>query len=69
MALLNKGCSSSKGTRHIAIRYFWSKEQCDNGEIAIVHRATELIGAANVITKPTHGAQFTEERMQLTNWM
>jgi len=68
MALQDKGRSTSKRTRHINIRYFWTKEQCDNGEIAIVHRATELMGAANVMTKPIQGNQFQNERHQLTNF-
>jgi hypothetical protein len=34
----------------------------------MVHRATENMGPANVMTKPTHGAQFVNERKQLTNW-
>ena len=67
MALQDKGRSTSKRTRHINIRYFWTKKQCDNGEIAIVHRATELMGAANVMTKPIQGTQFQNERYQLTN--
>ena len=68
MALQDKGRSTSKRTRHINIRYFWTKEQCDNGEIIVLHRATELMGAANILTKPTQGAQFRNERYQLTNF-
>ena len=68
MALQDKGRSTSKRTRHINIRYFWTKEQCTNGEITIVHRTTELMGAANVMTKPTQGSQFENERYQLTNY-
>ena len=67
MALQDKGRSTSKRTRHINIRYFWTKEQCDNGEITITHRATELMGAANIMTKPIQGTQFQNERYQLTN--
>ena len=69
MSLIDKGRSTSKKTRHIAIRYFWTKERIDKGEITMVHRATELMGPANVITKPTQGAQFVDEREQLTNWV
>ena len=29
---------------------------------------TEIMGPANVMTKPTQGAQFINERRQLTNW-
>ena len=68
MSLLEKGKSTSKRTRHIAVRYFWTKERVDAGEMAVVHRATEIMGPANVLTKPTHGAQFDDERRQLTNW-
>ena len=68
MTLLDKGKSTSKKTRHIPVRYFWTKERVDTGEMTIVHRATALMGPANVLTKPTHGAQFEDERRQLTNW-
>jgi hypothetical protein len=68
MALLAKGRSTSKRSRHIEIRYFWAKERCDMGDIKVVHRGTALMGPANILTKPVHGAQFLEERRQLTNW-
>jgi hypothetical protein len=68
MALLAKGRSTSKRSRHIEIRYFWAKERCDMGDIKVVHRGTALMGPANIPTKPVHGAQFQEERRQLTNW-
>ena len=68
MSLIEKGRSTSKRTRHIAIRHFWTKERVDTNEIIMVHRATEIMGPANVMTKPTHGAQFVNERKQLTNW-
>jgi hypothetical protein len=68
MSLIEKGRSTSKRTRHIAIRHFWTKEKVDTNEIIMVHRATEIMGPANVMTKPIHGAQFVNERKQLTNW-
>ena len=68
MALLAKGRSTSKRSRHIEIRYFWAKERCDMGDIIVVHRGTALMGPANILTKPVHAAQFEEERRQLTNW-
>lgn len=68
MSLIERGRSTSKKTRHIAIRHFWTKERVDTNEIIMVHRATENMGPANVMTKPTHGAQFVNERKQLTNW-
>ena len=68
MAMIEKGRSASKKTRHIAIRHFWTKEREDSGEIKLAHMPTEHMGAANVMTKPTQGAQFIDERTQLTNW-
>ena len=68
MSLVDKGKPTSKRSRHIAIRYFWIHDRVDTGEVRIIHRPTELMGPANVLTKPTQGAQFIDERFQLTNW-
>ena len=68
MALMAKGKSTSLRTRHIQIRYFWVKERVDNGEAVIMHMRSEAMGPANALTKPLVGAQFLEERRQLTNW-
>jgi hypothetical protein len=68
MSLVDRGKPSSKRSRHIAIRYFWIHDRVDTGEVRIIHRPTELMGPANVLTKPTQGAQFIDERFQLTNW-
>jgi hypothetical protein len=68
MALAAKGRPTSKRSRHIDIRYFWVTERCDVGDIKIVHRPTELMGPANILTKPVQAAQFVSERHQLTNW-
>jgi hypothetical protein len=68
MALVDKGKATSKRSRHIDIRYFWIHERAELGEVRLVHRPTEIMGPANVLTKPTQGAQFIEERFQLTNW-
>ena len=68
MALMAKGKSTSMRTRHIQIRYFWVKERVDNGEAVITHMRSESMGPANALTKPLVGAQFVEERRQLTNW-
>ncbi len=68
MSLIDRGKPTSKRSRHIAIRYFWIHERAELGEVRLVHRPTEIMGPANVLTKPTQGAQFIEERFQLTNW-
>ena len=68
MALLENGKSSNIRTRHIQIRYFWTRERVDEGELEVVHLRTEEMGPANILTKPVQGAQFVLERQQLTNW-
>jgi hypothetical protein len=37
MAMLARGRSGAERTRHIAIRYYWTKERVDNGELKITH--------------------------------
>ena len=68
MALLQKGRSTSTKSKHIAIRFFWIKEQLDSGLIQLEFRPTAMMGPANLLTKPLQGAQFIEERLQLTGW-
>jgi hypothetical protein len=67
MAMLARGRSGSERTRHIAIRYYWTKERVDNGEMRIMHKGTKEM-YANVLTKPFLGSQFVYERMCLTGW-
>jgi hypothetical protein len=67
MAMLATGRSGSERTRHIAIRYYWTKERVDNGKIRIVHKGTKEM-YANVLTKPLQGSQFVYERTCLTGW-
>ena len=67
MAIIARGGPTSERSKHISIRYFWLCERIDSGEIAVVHRRTEMM-YANVLTKPITGAQFVVEREGLTNW-
>ena len=67
MALVNKGASTSERTRHIKIRYFWVKDQVDNGEIQIVYVPTEDM-TADILTKPLQGEHFLRLRQLLLNW-
>ena len=67
MALVARGRSGAERTRHIRIRYFWTKERVDTGELEIVHKGTKEM-YANVLTKPLQGAQFIYERESLTRW-
>jgi hypothetical protein len=65
---MERGRSNSMRTRHIQIRYFWIKERLDDGEARVTHMSTDLMGPANVLTKPLQGNQFVIERQALTNW-
>ena len=67
MALISRGRSGAERTRHVAIRYFWTKERVDNGEMRIVHKGTKEM-YANVLTKPLQGSKFVYERTCLTGW-
>jgi hypothetical protein len=67
MAMLARGRSGAERTRHIAIRYYWTKERVDNGEMRIVHKGTKEMNA-NILTKPLQGSQFIYERECLTGW-
>jgi hypothetical protein len=67
MAMLARGRSGAERTRHIAIRYFWTKERVDMGEMRIEHKGTKQM-YANVLTKPLQGSQFVYERTCLTGW-
>jgi hypothetical protein len=66
-ALVERGRSAAKRTRHIDIRYFWAKERVDQGEAVNKHLATKDM-YANLLTKPLQGAQFIAEREALTGW-
>lgn len=67
MALTTRGGPSSERSRHIDIRYIWTKERIDKGEVVIEHLSTNRM-FANLLTKPLTGAQFIGERRELTNW-
>jgi Reverse transcriptase (RNA-dependent DNA polymerase) len=54
-------------TRHISIRYFWTKESVNLREMRVVHKGTKEM-YANVLTKPLQGSQFAYERDSLTGW-
>ena len=49
---------------HVKVRYFFMKEQIDNGEIVIKHTATEEM-IADILTKPLQGRLFTRLRSLL----
>jgi hypothetical protein len=67
MALMKRGGPASVRSRHINIRYFWVKERIDGKEAIVRHLPTEKM-CVNVMTKPTQGQQFIQERDMLTGW-
>jgi hypothetical protein len=66
MAMLANGGSKSDRTRHISIRYFWTKERVDKGDLAIVYIPTDQM-IADILTKPLQGEKFIQLRSSLLN--
>jgi hypothetical protein len=62
----NGRASSSKRTRHIQIRYFFVKEQSDNGVVRIEYCPTKEMWA-DYFTKPLNGALFYSQRDVIMN--
>ena len=51
-------------TRHINVRYFFTKDQVESGELVIEYLPTEEM-LADLLTKPLQGALFRRLRNQL----
>ena len=58
--------SSSKQTKHVKIKYFFIKDQLDQGEVEIKHLGTEKMWV-DMLTKPTQGKAFRKDRDKLVN--
>ena len=67
LALLEKGYSNNKRTRHINIRYFYLKSKVDDGEVVLEYMPTDEM-IADIPTKPLQGEKFIELRDSLLNW-
>lgn len=67
IALIRKGRSTAKATRHIAIRYFWLHDRLQQCEFELVHVAGTKI-RSDLLTKDIRGAQFLKTRKVLNNW-
>jgi hypothetical protein len=67
IAMIDNGCSRSDRTRHINIRYFWTKEQVSEGRLAIVYISTDDM-IADILTKPLQGEKFLKLRQLLMNY-
>mmetsp|Transcript_27163 Transcript_27163/g.38657 ORF Transcript_27163/g.38657 Transcript_27163/m.38657 type:complete len:169 (-) Transcript_27163:343-849(-) len=67
IALVRKGRSTAKATRHIAIRYFWLHDRLVRGDFELLHVAgTEI--RADLLTKDLRGAAFSNCRLKINNW-
>jgi hypothetical protein len=66
MALIAKGRSTSEGSKHIKIRYFFVKQYVDDGELQVVHMPTDDM-LADLLTKPLQGTKFRELRNRVMN--
>ena len=66
IAMADKGRSTSERTRHINIRYFFTKDKAESGELVIEYLPTEDM-VADILTKPLQGALFAKLRRQLLN--
>jgi hypothetical protein len=67
LAMLERGRSTHKTTRHINIRYFYLKSRVEEGEVVLEYMPTTDM-LADLLTKPIQGEQFVRLRDSLLNW-
>ena len=65
--LLNGKRSCTSNSKHVAIKYFWSTDRCQNGNINIKHCPTEKM-VADYMSKPTQGKLFHTFRNVIMGW-
>lgn len=66
ITLAQKGRSTSHRTRHIAIRYFFVKDNIERGDITVEYKKTEdMLG--DFFTKPLQGDLFRKMRDHILN--
>ena len=63
---VNGRLSSSKRTKHIKMKFFFVKDQVDQGELEIRHLGTEEMWV-DLLTKPKQGKAFRRDRAKLMN--
>ncbi len=64
--MANKGKSTSKSTKYIAIRYFFVKDRIESNEIKVEYLNTDDM-VADMLAKPLQGAKFFKLRALLMN--
>ena len=61
-----EGDALSNWSRHVNIRYFWSKQLNDNGDIQLIYVSTDLM-TADLLTKPLKKDLFNRLRYLFLN--
>jgi hypothetical protein len=51
IAMIKNGGSKSDRTRHMNVRYFWTKERLESGDLTIVYTPTDDM-IVDILTKP-----------------
>ncbi len=67
IAMANKGKSTSKRTKHNAIRYFFVKDRIESNEIKVEYYLNTDDKVADILNKPLQGAKFFKLRALLMN--
>jgi hypothetical protein len=66
MSMVKKGHPMGEVTRHINIRYYFIKDQIEQGKVQLQYLPTgEMV--ADILTKPLQGALFKHLREKLLN--
>ena len=65
--MIGNGIIKSDKKRHVNVRFFWTKERVDKGEIQIVYTPTDEM-VADILTKTLQGDKFLTLRRLLLNW-
>ena len=61
MSTIENGIRKSDKMRHMNVRFFWTKERFDNGEIQIVYTPTNDM-IVDILIKPLQGDKFLTRR-------
>ena len=65
--IAGQGTGTFKRSKHIKVRYFWIKEQIDDGVLEISHVSGEQL-VADILTKPLSRERFNYLLHKLLGW-
>ena len=66
--LRNRKRSCTSNSKHVAIKYFWSMDCVQNGNIEVMHCPTDKI-LADYMSKPLQGTLFHTFRNMIMGWI